>query len=65
MSSFNSIKRFEEITADITPLSRGEMYGKRGSDKSIVQLPLTYGSDKFEVKTRDPKTGKEWTIKLY
>ena len=59
MSSFNSIKRFEEITADITPLSRGEMYAKRGSDKSIVQLPLTYGSDKFEVKTRDRKAGKE------
>jgi len=65
MSDFSSLKRFEEITADITPLSRGEMYAQRGSDKSIVQLPLTYGSDKFQVKTRDPKTGKEWIIKLY
>lgn len=46
-------------------MSRYEMYGKRRSDNAMVNLPLIYGSDRFEVKTRDPKTGKEWTIKLY
>lgn len=46
-------------------MSEYEMYGKRQSDKAMVNLPLYYGSDKFEVKTRDPKTGKEWIIKLY
>ena len=62
---FNSVKRFEEIIKQPKPMSRYEMYGKRRSDNAMVNLPLTYGSDRFEVKTRDPKTGKEWIIKLY